>query len=92
MGDVVVTMNVMPEDMEGFDKLKESIMAAMKDTDGLVKTCNIGEQEVAFGMKAIKITLIIPDAEGAPDKLEEKIKSLENVSSVEITSLDRFGV
>jgi elongation factor 1-beta len=89
MGDVVVTINVMPEDMEGFAKLKQDLLESLK---GSVKNCDISEQEVAFGMKAIKLTIIIPDGEGGVDTIEEKIKKTSNVSSAEVVSLDRFGV
>ncbi|PIT84191.1 elongation factor 1-beta [Candidatus Micrarchaeota archaeon CG10_big_fil_rev_8_21_14_0_10_45_29] len=93
MGDVEMTVQIMPKEMEGFEQLKHNIIDKMKNgTGGLVKGCNIGEREVAFGMKALIVKIIIPDGEGGSDKIEEKLKEIENVSTCDTTNLDRLGV
>ncbi|MFA5108719.1 MAG: elongation factor 1-beta [Candidatus Micrarchaeia archaeon] len=91
MGEVQLSLKVMPSDMDGFDKLKQDIMNAMKDgTGGLVKKCHISEQDIAFGMKALMLTIIMPDAEGGADLVEKKISEVENVSSCEMEGMDRL--
>ncbi|MFH1306608.1 MAG: elongation factor 1-beta [Candidatus Micrarchaeota archaeon] len=90
MGEVQLTLNVMPEKMEGFEKLKQDIMSKMKnETEGLVKMCKIGEQDIAFGMKAVKVMIVVPDGEGV-SKVEDKIKEIENVSSCDTVGVDRL--
>jgi translation elongation factor aEF-1 beta len=90
MGEVMVTLKVMPEDMAFFDELKLAIMNTLKNnTGGLVKSAKIGEQDVAFGMKALSVMFVIPDGDGA-QKTEEQIAALPHVSSCDTESVDRL--
>ncbi len=86
----MVTLKVMPDDMEHFENLKKSIMETLQhQTGGLVKSCKIGEQEVAFGMKALSVHFVMPDGDGA-QKIEEQIAALPHVSSCDTESVDRL--
>ena len=90
MGEVAVTMRVMPNDMEGFDGLKKIILETLRDgTGGAVKSAKISEMDIAFGMKAIVVLFIMPDG-GGIGAIEQKITSLPNVSSCEIEGMDRM--
>lgn len=90
MGEVMVTLKVMPEDMEFFDGLKTAIMETLKNkTGGMVKSCKIGEMDVAFGMKAITVLFVMPDGDGV-QKIEEQIAALPHVSSSDTESVDRI--
>ena len=90
MGDVLVTLKIMPEDMEKFEELKSSILKTLQHgTGGLVKSAKLGEQDVAFGMKAIIINFIMPDGDGM-SKVEQKIATLPNVSSCDMENVDRL--
>ena len=40
------------------------------------------EKPIAFGLKFLEVLLVMPDKEGT-DKIEEEIKSIEGVQSVE---------
>ncbi|MFH1094642.1 MAG: elongation factor 1-beta [Candidatus Micrarchaeota archaeon] len=90
MGEVLVTLKIMPEDMGQFDSLKQAILDTLKNkTGGLVKSAKLGEQDVAFGMKAIVVSYVMPDGDGA-SKIEAQISALPNVSSCETESVDRL--
>lgn len=90
MGEVAVTMRVMPQDMEGFDGLKKIILETLKnETGGAVKSAKISEMDIAFGMKAITVLFIMPDG-GGIEAIEQKIASLPNVSSCEVEGMDRL--
>ncbi|MFH0927065.1 MAG: elongation factor 1-beta [Candidatus Micrarchaeota archaeon] len=91
MGEVALTINVMPEDMEKFESVKQAIVEKMKnDMGGLVKRLNMSEKDIAFGMKAIVASVVIPDGEGGADKVEASLGEIEGVSSVEIVGMDRL--
>lgn len=86
----MVTLKVMPEGMEFFDELKKDILQTLQNkTGGLVKSAKIGEQDVAFGMKALTVLFVIPDGDGA-QKIEEQIAALAHVSSCDTESVDRL--
>jgi len=91
MGEVALVINIMPDDMEKFDAIKQQVMKKMKDDmGGIVKRLNISEKDIAFGMKAIVASVVIPDSDGGADKVEAKLSEIENVSSVEIVGMDRL--
>ena len=90
MGEVAVTLRVMPNDMEGFDGLKRIILETLKnETNGAVKSAKISEMDIAFGMKAIVVLFIMADGAGL-ETIEQKIGSLPNVSSCEVENMDRM--
>jgi len=50
----------------------------------------MGEEEVAFGLKAIKVSCITTDEEGGTDTVEEKLEKLDNVQSYELEHFDKL--
>ncbi|MEM4554511.1 MAG: hypothetical protein QXT25_01530 [Candidatus Anstonellaceae archaeon] len=83
MGQVAVTLRIVPQEMEGFQALKEEISKNLKPY-------KLEEEPLAFGIVALKAVFIVEDKSGGTDLLEQKAASLPNVSSVEITSVDRL--
>lgn len=49
----------------------------------------VEEQPVAFGLKAIMLTIIYDEDKGASDALEEDIAKVEGVNSVDVASVTR---
>ena len=48
------------------------------------------EQEpIAFGLKALKITFVMDEDKGSTDPLEETLKNLDGVNSVETIDVRR---
>lgn len=82
MGKVAVVIKVFPEDMGAFESIKEAIK------DG-IKPDKIGEEELAFGAKAIKVTVVVEDEAGSGG-VEEKIKEIKGVSEVQVESVGRL--
>ncbi len=79
MGEVSVTLKVMPEDKEiDLEKMRDEIESLMDPHD-------IEEEEVAFGLKALNVVKVIPEDAGGTDELEEKILELEGVKDVRVT-------
>ena len=75
---------VMPEDAEtDLEKIKDDIRGALDVED-------IGEEEVAFGLRAVKVSCITTDEEGGTDAVEEKLSKLENVQSIELEHFDKL--
>lgn len=76
MGQVALTFNIMPESADAnLAELKSRINAA-----GHVK--QIVEKPIGFGLVMLEVLLVFDDKIGASD-VEEKIRSIEGVGSVE---------
>ena len=84
MGEISCVYKVMPEDAETDP---ESIKEQVKD---LIDVQDMGEEEVAFGLKAVKFSCITTDEEGGTDAVEEKLEQVENVQSIELEHFDKL--
>jgi elongation factor 1-beta len=75
MGEVICVYKIMPESPESFGKVRKALEA--------MKPERLEEEPVAFGLKAIIFTKIIPDQPGSLEELENKLNALSGVGSVE---------
>ncbi|NIO23170.1 MAG: hypothetical protein GTN38_04060 [Candidatus Aenigmarchaeota archaeon] len=81
MGDVIVVFKIIPENMGMFDQVR-------KDLEDL-KPQRLEEEPVAFGLKALKFTKLVPDEEGKMDDLEKRIKNIKGVQTCETVAISR---
>ncbi len=78
MSEVAITLEVMPEDTEvDLEELKSKIKSQ-------VDTEEISEEEVAFGLKALKVMTIISDEAGGTDEVENSILEIPSVKNVKV--------
>jgi len=89
VAQAVVTMKIMPEspdvDLDGVKDKAIGIIAEFAGP-GDVKT---DIEPIAFGLKALLITFVMPEELGSPDALENDITAIEGVNSFEITDVRR---
>ena len=84
MGKISCVYKVMPEDAEtDLETIKEQIRDRIDVED-------IGEEEVAFGLKAVKVSTITTDEEGGTDAVEEKLEGMEGIQSIELEHFDKM--
>lgn len=84
MGKISCVYKVMPEDAEtSLEEIKNQIREVLDVED-------LGEEDVAFGLKAVKVSTITTDEEGGTDAVEEKLSKLENVQSIELEHFDKL--
>lgn len=79
MGNVIVELKIMPESPEvDMEKIKTEISKKMKIQDSKI-------EPIAFGLKALRMIVIVPDKETGD--IEGKIKEVKGVSDVETESV-----
>jgi elongation factor 1-beta len=84
MGKISCVYKVMPEDAEtDLEEIKDQIR-------DLIDVQDMGEEEVAFGLKAVKVSCITTDEEGGTDAVEEKLEKLDNIQSIELEHFDKM--
>ncbi len=81
MGQVIIVFRILPESPENFSEVREAVQALGPE--------RLEEEPIAFGLKALKVIFLIPDAGGEQDNLENKLKSVPNVSTVETLTVTR---
>jgi len=93
MASVIVTLKIMPKAPE-VDLDKVYVEASKHIRDFVDQKHKAGEirkevEPIGFGLKALKVLFVMDEAIGTTDKLEEKIKTLPEVESVECTDVRR---
>jgi len=89
MGEVAAKMKVMPETVEtDLNELKDKLRAAVPE--GVEVYGEIVEEPVAFGLKALIITIIVGDQEGGTESVEEAFAKVPGAESVQILELGRL--
>lgn len=82
MGKVAISFKVMPSDEStDIDKTKEDLVQELSKNYVLGKS---GTEELAFGLKCMKIIVIVDDQGGLSDKVEETIRSFPGIGEVEV--------
>ena len=86
MGDVAAKIKIMPEsvdtDLVGLKENLKNVIPAGAQLHG-----DIVEEPIAFGLKALIVTLIVNDEEGGTEPAEEafaKVPGVENVQMLEL--------
>ena len=78
MGNVAISFKIMPESPDvDLEKIKKEIGKKMEIKDSKI-------EPLAFGLSALRILIVVPDKEMGD--IENKIRSVEGVSEVEVES------
>jgi len=82
MGNVVLILRVMPKSPDvDLEDLKSRLRAEVKGLQ------DIREEPIGFGLKALKIAVVVSDAGGESDAIEAQIMALDGVERAEIIEL-----
>ena len=89
MAKAVVTLKIMPESPEiDLSGIEEEVREKIKSFSGN-EEIRAEQEPIAFGLKALKITFVMDESKGSPDALEEDLRSIEGVNSVETIDVRR---
>ena len=89
MGEVIGLIRVMPGEVltdENIQKMIEDIKAVIKPP---AKVGRIDIKNIAFGLKGLDVTVMVPDDAGGLDPIAETISKINNVESAEVTDVGR---
>lgn len=90
MGEVIGLIRVMPDGVMEDEKIHGIIDAIKKTVKEPARLGKIDVKEVAFGLRAINVTVVVPDEEGGLDPIAENIGKLQNVESAEVLDVGRM--
>lgn len=89
MGDVVGLIRIMPTEVLEDDKLYNLMEKIKTFVKPPAKIGNIEIKNIAFGLKAINLTVVIPDSagQGGIDPIAEEISKIDSIESAEVTDV-----
>lgn len=90
MGTALITLKIMPESPDSdLEEIKSSSKAIIEKGQGKLE--NTKEEPIAFGLKAIIISFAL-DESLELESIEEELKKIQSVSSVQVIDMRRaFG-
>lgn len=81
MGEVLVVFKVLPEDSEtSIEDLKVSVKNSL---EGVCEINNVEETDIGYGLKALRLSVIVPDEEGKIGAVEERLQSVTGVGQID---------
>lgn len=84
MGKIACVFKLMPEDADtDIEEIKEQVREKVDVQD-------IGEEDVAFGLVAVKVSAITTDEQGGTDYVEEQLQEVDQVQSIELEHFDKL--
>lgn len=90
MARVLVVMKILPEDINiDLEELKDRIKEKMPEGYELAR---YEIEPIAFGLKALRIYVVMPEVtEGGTEPLEKIVSSIDGVSQVEVEVVHRLS-
>jgi len=88
MGEVAITFEVMPEGIEiDLMEMKTNIENSVGD---MCQIQNAEVKPIAFGLKALLMTVVVQDEDGVMDRLETKIGDISGVQNAKVVTLSKL--
>ena len=88
MGEVAITFEVMPEGIEiDLNQMKTSIES---NINNFCQIQSAEEKPIAFGLKALLMTVVVQDEDGVMDMLETKIGDVDGVQNAKVVTLTKL--
>lgn len=80
--NVAAQLKIYVDDPSVVDSVKKSI-------EKLAKVQRFWEEDVGFGIKVLKASILMKDSEGGMDTLESGIRNIKGVSELEVEEVSR---
>ncbi len=88
MGEVVATIKLMPESPDvDLAQIKSDVEKSIPQEAELHK---IEEEPIAFGLVALNVMVVVGDAEGGTENVEENLSKISGINSVEVVDVRRL--
>lgn len=88
MSKVAATITIMPESPDiDLDVLQDQLELALPEG---AKISTVERSEVAFGLTALRPTVIVPDDAGGTEAVEDAFAGLDDVESVTVENVGRL--
>ena len=88
MGKIIIVYKIFPsESTVDLEVLKEKITKELADIASIKK---FAEEPIAFGLKALKVNMVLPEEEGIADETEKRMAAIEGVGQIQTLGLTRL--
>jgi elongation factor 1-beta len=87
MAEVIITFKIMPEDLDvNLDKMEKDATELLNKYGEVGKT---EREKIAFGLEAVILIFVMDESKGSTDFIEDNMRNIDGVQSVEVTDVRR---
>ena len=87
MAEIIITFKIMPEGLDvDLKKLERDVSQIIKRYGDIGK---VEIEEIAFGLRALKFIIVVDENKGGTDIIEDNLRNVEGVNSVEVVDVRR---
>lgn len=87
MAKIIITFKIMPEDLEvDLNRMENDAKDLLNKYGEVGKT---EREKIAFGLEAVIIICIMDESKGSTDFIEDNVRNIDGVQSVEVTDVRR---
>ncbi len=87
MAQVIITFKIMPEDLDVDLKRLEKEVKEFLNRHGDVG--RVEREKIAFGLEALIVMFIMDESKGSTDFIEDNMRNIDGVQSVDVTDVRR---
>ena len=89
MANVIISLRIMPESVEvDLNKIQEEAKEVINKYAGEGEIRS-SKEPIAFGLNSVNLIFVMDEKLGGTDPLEDQLRNLEGVQSVEVTDVRR---
>jgi len=87
MAEVIITFKIMPEDLDvDMNELEKDVVSFLNKHGEVGK---VEREKIAFGLEALNVIFIRDESKGSTDFIEDNMRNIDGVQSVDITDVRR---
>ena len=90
MGEVIALIRLMPDGVIEDKDIQQIMDEIKKVVKKPVKLGRVEVKEIAFGLRSVDVTVIVPDSEGGLDPIVEILGKIKKIDGVEVVDVGRL--
>lgn len=90
MGEVIALIRIMPGNVLSDEEMQEIENQVKQVVKEPVRLGRIEIKDIAFGLRGLDVTVVVPDSEGGIDPVVETLSKIKNAESVEVVDVGRI--
>lgn len=90
MGEVIALIRMMPDGVLTDEELQTIIDDVKKTVKPPVKLGRVEIKDIAFGLRGLNVTVLVPDTAGGLDPVVEELLTIKKIENVEVIDVGRI--
>jgi len=90
MGEVIALIRLMPDGLVSDSDIQTMMDEVKKHVKSPVRLGRVEIKEIAFGLRGLNVTVVVPDNAGGLDPVVNALSKIKKVENVEVVDVGRI--